>query len=155
MRNILFEYKKTPLSGFIGRPGGSSVVVFSDGSIVYRSFVFGREEPEAETKVAFMPEIAARIEKVLIAHKDDLAKISDNLHNGTMDGSHDCFQFGEKTISSWTIHRHDLNKVLQHNPNYYNKYKECMIQENMVLDIYNEIVDIMDEFHLGLWLKKM
>lgn len=77
---------------------------------------FGQKEPSAEDNVAFMPEVAVLIEKTLISHKDDLRKISGNLNNGTLDGSHDYFQFGKKKISSWSIQRTDLNEVMKKNP---------------------------------------
>lgn len=154
MSDVLFEYKRTPNFCGVGMPGGGSIVVFSDGSIVHRDFVVGQEEPSAEEKIAVMPEVAVLIEKVLIAHKDDLKKIPSELNNGTLDGSHDCFQFGRKIISSWTIHRTDLNEVLQKNPGYYHHYKDNMSHENKVLDIYNEIVSILNGFDLGLELKK-
>lgn len=114
---------------------------------------FGQKEPSAEDNVAFMPEVAVLIEKTLISHKDDLSKISGNLNNGTLDGSHDYFQFGKK-ISSWSIKRTDLNEVMKKNPGYYRQYKDNMIQENIVVDIYNEVVDIINEFNLELELKK-
>ena len=101
-----------------------------------------------------MPEVAVLIEKVLISHKEDIKKISSKLNNGTLDGSHNCFQFGKKKISSWSIKRTELNEVEQRNPKYYREYKDNMIQENMVIDIYNEIVDIINAFDLGLELKK-
>jgi len=154
MSDVLFEYKHTPSFGYFGMPGGGSIVVLSDGSILHRNFVFGQEEPSAEDKIAFMPEIAMLIEKVLIAHKGDFKKISNNLNNGSLDGSHDSFQFGKKKISSWNIKRADLSEVKQRNPSYYHQYKDNMIQENMVLDIYNEIISILNEFELGLELKE-
>ena len=154
MGDILFEYKSTPSFGFFGMSGGESIVVFYDGSIVRRKYIFGQEEPSSEDKVAYMPEVAVLIEKVLISHKSDLKRISSKLNNGTLDGSHGCFQFGKKKISSWTIRRTNLNEVLQRNPDYYRQYKENMIQENMVLDIYNEIVSILNEFEIGLEIKK-
>ena len=154
MSSVIFEYKSTPSFGFFGMPGGDSIVVYSDGSIIQRKYVFGQEEPFAEDKVAFMPEVAVLIEKVLISHKEDIKKISSKLNNGTLDGSHNCFQFGKKKISSWSIKRTDLNEVEQRNPKYYREYKDNMIQENMVIEIYNEIVDIINAFDLGLELKK-
>lgn len=39
-------------------------------------------------------------------------------------------------------------------PGYYRQYKDNMIQENIVVDIYNEVVDIINEFNLELELKK-
>jgi 5-methylcytosine-specific restriction enzyme subunit McrC len=159
MSDILFEYKSTPAFGFYGMSGGESIVVYSDGSIVHRDFVFGQKEPSAEDKLAFIPEVAVFIEKVLFAHKEDFKKIPDKLNNGTLDGSHDCFQFGNKTISSWTIQRNDILKFEHRNHKYRNhKYymqcKENMIHGNMVLDIYNEIIDILNEYNLGVNLTK-
>lgn len=154
MADVLFEYKSTPSFGVFGMSGGESVVVFADGSIVHRNYVFGQEEPSSEDKVAYMPEASVLIEKVLISHKSDLKRISSKLNNGTLDGSHDCFQFGKKKISSWTIQRTNPNEVQQRNPDYYRQYIENMIQENMVLDIYNEIISILNEFEIGLELKK-
>ena len=154
MSDVLFEYKHTLSFGYVGMPGGGSIVVLSDGSILHRNFTFGNEEPTAEDKIAFMPEIAVLIEKVLISHKADLKKISSNLNNGSLDGSHDSFQFGKKKISSWNISRTDLSEVKQKNPDYYQEYQDNMIQENRVLDIYNEIISILNEFGIGLELKK-
>jgi hypothetical protein len=153
-RDILFEYKSTSSFGFFGMPDGKSIIVYSDGLIMHRSFVLGKDEPATEDRVAFVPEAAVLIKKVLIAHKGDLEKISSNLNNGTLDGSHDCFQFGKKKISSWTITRTDISEVRQKNPEYYVKHMENMVQENMVLDIYNEIIDILNEYKVGLNLKK-
>ena len=83
-----------------------------------------------------------------------LKKISSNLNNGSLDGSHDSFQFGKKKISSWNISRTDLSEVKQKNPDYYQEYQDKMIQENRVLDIDNEIISILNEFGIGLELKK-
>lgn len=153
MAEILFEYKSTPSFGFFGRPGGGSVTIYYDGSVVHRNYMFGKEEPCVEDKVAFMPELAAELEHVLIKHKKSLKTIPSNLSNGTLDGSHDCFQFGKKKISSWTIKRTDLEEVKQRNPRYYEAYRENMIAENLVLDIYNEMVNIINKYNLGLELK--
>ena len=101
-----------------------------------------------------MPEVAVLIENVLISHKEDNKMISSKLNNRTLDGSHNWFQFGKKKISSWSIKRTDLSEVEQRNPKYYREYKDNKIQENMVIDIYNEIVDIINAFDLGLELKK-
>jgi transcription elongation factor Elf1 len=152
--DILFEYKSTPSFGVYGMSGGESIVVYSDGSIVHRDFIFGQKEPSAEDKLAFIPEVAVFIEKVLVAHKEDFMKIPDELNNGTLDGSYDCFQFGKKTVSSWTIQRSNLLEMKQRNSEYYIQYKENMVHENMVLDIYNEIIDILIEYNLGVKLEK-
>lgn len=154
MSEVLFEFKSTLSFGFFGKKGGSSIVVFDDGSIVQRHFIFGQDEPAEENKIAFIPEIVVLIKRVILDHESEIKKIPGSLHNGTLDGSHDCFRFGKKEISSWTIKRTDLSKVKQRNPSYYKKYKDNMIYENMVLDIYNEIIEIINRFDIGISLRK-
>lgn len=154
MAEVLFEYKKTPSYGYFGMPGGDAVTIYCDGSVIYRNYIFGKDEPCAEENVAFMPELAAELEHVLVKYKETLKIIPSKLNNGTLDGSHDCFQFGKKKISSWMIKRCDIEEVKQRNPRYYEVYKENMVVENIVLDIYNEMVHIINKYDLGLELKK-
>ena len=142
-----------PSFGFRGSLMGDAVTVYSDGTIVHKNYIFGQEESFSEDKIAFIPEIAVMIEKILITHKADMEKIPSKLNNGTRDGSHDCFQFGKKTISSWSIQRRDLKKIKKRNPSYYEHYRDNVIYENMVLDIYDEIAEIINEYDIGVNLK--
>ena len=93
------------------------------------------------------------IEKILIKYKLDLQKIPGKLDNGSLDGSLDSFQLGKKRISSWNITRSDLSEV-KDKSELLPDFKENILHENMVLDIYNEIIDILDAFDLGLNLIK-
>ena len=140
---VLFEYRREPSCGFVGGPGGSSIVVFEDGSIVRRHLIFGHNEMASQKIIAVDPKIVVRIEKVLKSHYDDLKMIPNRLNNGSMDGSFSYFQFGGKTIRSLNISRTKISEVESRNPDYCKKYKENMIYENMVLDINNEISKIL------------
>lgn len=153
MDDVIFELKTTVAFGLIGKYGGYAVTVYRDGSITKKMFLHGKDEPVSDEKLACIPEMAALIEKVIEKHKDELNRIPDKLNNRTLDGSHDCFRFGEKAISSWTIQRSDLLEVQRFNPSYYAKYEDNMIYENMVLDIYDEIAEIINRFGLGAELK--
>lgn len=57
MKEILFEYKSGPSFGFFGKHGADSIVVFSDGSIVQRSYMFNEHDPYSEEEIAFLPEV--------------------------------------------------------------------------------------------------
>ena len=135
----IFEYMSTPSFGCAGMPGGYSICVFKSGDVVQREYVFGDKEPKAEVILATMPELAKTIQTIVSSHSDDLKFIPNNLDNGTLDGSYNCFKFGGKRISAWTIQRTDLEEIHRRNPRYYEAYKENMIFENLVLDIYDEI----------------
>lgn len=151
---VLFECKHLPAFGWVGMSGGSSVAVLRDGSVLFREFVVGQEEPVSEDEIAFIPEAVARIETILNNHEADLGEMPDKLNNGSLDGSNDIFQFGEKIISSWNIERTDLEEVKNRNPEYFEDYKDNMMWENMVLNIYNEILDILNEYDPGLELER-
>lgn len=146
---LLFQYKSTPSFGFFGTPGGSSLSVYSNGKVVKRNYVFGENRATDVQQIACVPEMAERIECLLISYKDELAKIPEKLNNGTLDGSHDCFRFGEKSITSWTIHKCNLEEVKERNPSYYNCYKDNMIFENLVIEIYNEIAMVINSYARG------
>lgn len=149
MSGIIFEYKHTPSYGCFGMPGGNSIVVMDDGSIWLRNYVIGQENPCSEEKITFIPEVPVLIEKVLIKYKPALQKIPGKLDNGSLDS----FQLGKKRISSWNITRSDLSEV-KDKSELLSDFKENMLHENMVLDIYNEIIDILKSFDLGLNLIK-
>lgn len=146
---VLFEYRRERSYGFDGGPGGSSIVVFEDGTVVRRHFIFGHKEMASENIIAIIPKIVVRIEKILKSHYDDLKVIPSCLDNGSLDGSFSYFQFGGKAIRSLNIHRSKISEVESRNPDYYRRYKDNMIYENMVLDINNEISKILIDFQIG------
>ena len=119
--SCIFEYKSTPSYGCVGMPRGYSYCVFSSGDIVKRDYIFGKEKPIKETILATMPELAKTIRTIIKNHIEELQSIPENLNNGTLDGSHDCFKFGGKRISTWSIHRIDPVNIQEQNPQYYAK----------------------------------
>lgn len=53
-------------------PGGDAVAVYYDGSVIHRNYIFGKDEPCVEDKVAFMPELATELEHILVKYKETL-----------------------------------------------------------------------------------
>ena len=143
---VLFQYKTTPSFGFFGKYGGKSISVYSDGNVVESKYVFGRDEAVEERIISCVPELADVIDCLIISYEEELRRIPDKLSNGTLDGSHDCFQFRDKIISSWTIQKCDIEEVKEQNPSYYYQYKENMLYENMVIEIYNEIARTIKDY---------
>ncbi len=135
----IFEYRTTPSFGYDGMPGGYSIGVFDSGDVVRREFSFGDERPREETILATVPELAEAIQTIISRRSRELKSVPERLHNGTLDGSHDCFLFGDKRISARTIQRTDPREVRRENPRYYRKYKDNMKYENLVLDVCDEI----------------
>ena len=62
---VIFEHRRERSFGFDGGPGGSSIVVFEDGAVVCRHFIFGHKEMASENIIAIVPKIVVRIEKIL------------------------------------------------------------------------------------------
>jgi len=146
----LFEYKSSPSYGCIGMPGGYSICVFNSGDVVKRDYVLGEERPKKETILATTPELAKNICAIINRHLIELKSIPCELNNGTLDGSHDYFKFGERSINAWTIQRTDPLEIQKHNPQYYDEYKDNIEYENLVLDIYDEIAMEINKHNVGI-----
>ena len=149
----IFEYKSAPSYGCVGMDGGYSYCVFSSGDIIKRDYIFGKEKPNKETILATMPELAKTIRTIIKNHIEELKSIPKDLNNGTIDGSHDCFKFGRKRISAWTIQRTNPAKIQEQNPQYYAEYKDNIYYENQVLDIYDEIAVEINKHNIGIQLE--
>lgn len=143
---LLFQFKSTPSYGFFGMSGGSSISVYSNGKVIERKYVMGNNKAIEERTMACVPELAEIIECLMISNKGALDKIPENLNNGSLDGSHDCFKFGDKSISSWNISRCDEEEVKEKNPSYYLNYRDNMEYENLVIEIYNEIANAVNTY---------
>ena len=133
-------------------PGVSSICVYSNGDVIRRDYVIRDETPKKEVVLATFPELAKSIQIIIQNSSAELATIPDELYNGTLDGDHNLFRFGEKTISAWTIQRSDIEEIRRINPGYYNQYKDNMKYENLVLDIYDKIAIEINKHNVGIHL---
>ena len=144
----IFEYKSTVCYGCVGMPAGRSIGVYRNGDVVKRQYVIGDDAPQKETVLATVPELAKAIQDIINRHAEELAQIPNQLNNGTLDGSEDCFVFGNKTITAWTIQRTAPSEMEQ-----CDEYRDNCIHENLVLDIYDEIARAINKRHVGTRLK--
>ena len=135
----IFEYRSSKGYGCVGMPDGSSISIDDSGNVVKRYYAVGVEKPRRQRLLAKQPELAQKISAIINQHLEELKAIPDELNNGTLDGSYDSFQFEEKRIGAWQIRRADPAEVQQENPQYYEKYKDNIAHENLVLEIYDEI----------------
>lgn len=151
----IFEYQSSPGYGCAGMPGGYSICIFVSGNVVRRDYVLEEETPEKETIPATIPELARRICAIIEGHLQELKSIPGELNNGSPDGSHDCFRFGEKRISAWHIQRTDPAEIRHHNPRYYEPFRDNMKYENSVLDIYDEIAREINRHNVGVQMDSL
>ncbi len=149
----IFEYKSVPTYGRVGMPGALSVRVLDSGAVVRTEYVIGRDAPREETVLATIPELAREIEGIIARRAEELAAMPDTLHNGSYDGALQVFRFGGKRISALNISRCDPEEVRKRNPRYYERFRENMERENLVLDIYNEIASAINRFDAGIRLR--
>lgn len=137
-----------------------SISVYGGGSVVYARYVLGQEKPVSREVIASDRAIAEKLLQILDARKDDIAKIPEELVNHSCDGSRDEFRFGSKKIGGYNIHgaNIDIEEELKTHPFRYELRKGEMERlkeiffENLVLDIYDEIKKILEEFNLGIEL---
>jgi len=148
MRKIVFEYTSQASCGFNGSRSGDSLTVLSNGSVLRKSYVFGEDKPIFERKIAKIPRAAKRIEAIIVSHEEDLMNIPDKLHNGSYDGCIETFLLKEKKISALNICRTDIAQIDFTKSEYLQTYKDNMIHENKVLDIFDEIMAVLKEYDI-------
>ena len=152
----VFEYETSASFVVEGEPVGDSISLYESGEVVRRHLVFWDHDciPKSETVLATIPELAETIRSIINSHSRQLKNIPSILRNGTLDGSCDCFRFGDKTITAWTIQRTDPSEVKKRNPEYYRHFKKNMEYENTVLDIYDEIAEVINAANAKIYLPK-
>ena len=138
-RTRLFEYRIRPSFGRAGEPGGYSISVYGKGEVIRREYLFGSDHPNSEATVAAMPELAEAVQAIIMRYSETLKTIPNTLDNGSCDGSQIVFVFGRKTICTWNPVRLDPSALRRNDPEYYERYKDVVEQENIVLDVYEAI----------------
>ena len=149
MPSILFEYKSTPSYGYKGMQGGSAITVYNNGVVVLQRFTVGCPELTEKITLLKSSDLASAIGAVLSKHQDVLSEVPSKLNNGSLDGSHDCFRFGAKHISSWSIARIAPQEILSDGTEYCKQLRKNAEYENLVLDVYSDIEKLLIAYGLG------
>ncbi|MGG7175706.1 hypothetical protein ACQPV1_20755 [Clostridium neonatale] len=141
--NIIFGYKTGPSCGFFDKDdGGFSVEVLSNGIIEYKTYLFDNKVKSKEN-YKINDKNLNKIKNILDTYSDEINSIPTNLDNGSCDGDINLFIFNDKEIIAWNIKYSDIKKVQKKNPDYYEEYHKNIKYENIVIDVFNDIVKVL------------
>jgi len=137
---MIFRYSCTPSCGCFGvSDGGFSIELYTDGEFVYKTYIFDYEEKQ-KIKLKLPINIAKEIMQELVANQSRLDSIPNRLDNGSFDGSCNWFVFFNKEIIDYNIQFNNEEEIKKYNPTYFEAYREVIIQENIILEIFDKVV---------------
>lgn len=146
-RSCIFEYRKEPSWGhFHVDTGAKSISVYDNGDVVKRVYLFGEEKPDNEIIEAAGPELAEAVNRILMRYSEEIDRLPEYLDNGSMDGPVTDIQLGSKRVSRNWIVSVDPDDIQQRNPDYYEQYKDNIVNENTVLDICGKVFREIEKF---------
>jgi len=140
---ILFGYSWTPSEGMVGRYYGEfSIDISLNGILFYKTYVFPHEERFSE-EIKIPENTINEIKDILRNNYSNIEMLDEYIENGSRDGMGNKFFFGGKKIITWNIDRRNEEEIMSRNPNYYERYKKVIQQENSILDIFEQIVSVL------------
>lgn len=143
-----FEWTKMDDAGF-------SVRLFADGTIIYQTYSLDvKRLPviKSSRRVTLCAETVGKITRILAGYAKEIDTLPEFTNNGSYDGSFNDFVFSGKYVSSLNIWRTDVMDISRDYPDYYEKYRFDMADENTVLDIFTRIIEAMREDGVMLYL---
>lgn len=151
----IFEYAVSSAWGCLGEYGGSTFTLYKSGTMMLTKHLFGLENiPFYKVKIKADMSLVSEIQEAISAHKNEIQRIPDNLNNGSCDGAYYYFAFERKRISALNICRCDPDEVNARNPSYYEEYQGNLKCENMVMDLFDIMIDIINKHHSGISYSK-
>ena len=141
--NILFGYITVPSCGTFGEDdGGFSIDIYPDGKLIYKTYIFDKIEKN-KIIYALSEETINAIKEILLTYSKDIYFFNEYTDNGSDDGDCNIFIFLGKRVISWNIDYYDENKLKENESKYYKKYINAIIQENIMLEIFEKISNIL------------
>jgi hypothetical protein len=153
-KDVLFGYCNEPTYGLKGEFVGHSFIIYNNGIGLYTTYITGIGKDKEEI-FEISQEAVKKIESILNQYKNDIDTLETNLYNGSCDGSFNVFIFNGKKIETLNINYVDEEKVKRDNPKYYEGYKDVILQENKIMDIFTEICEILEEEKIKLNLHEV
>ena len=153
--NILKSWKKKILFGYYCYPAeewpemenaGFSVRLFANGTLIYQTYSLDRKrEPVIATsqRLCLNENSVSKISRIIAGYSKEIDVLPEFTSNGSYDGTFYDFVFCGKYVSSLNIKRTDAVDVMLDNPEYYEKYRFDMADENIILDIFTKICEAM------------
>jgi hypothetical protein len=165
--NILKTWKDKTIFGFYRYPAeewcemedaGFSVRLFANGTLIYQTYSLDRKrEPTIKIsgRVTLSEGTMSRITRVLAGYAKEIDALSEYTNNGSHEGSFYDFVFCGKYVSTLNIQRKDLSEVMRDHPEYYEKYRFDMADENTILDVFTKIADALRQDGVELYLNHL
>ena len=165
--NILEAWKNKIVFGFYHHPvavwpemedAGFSVRLFANGTLLYQTYCLNVKcEPTVAVsgRAALGGDSADRIARILAGYAKEIDALPAFTSNGSRDGTFYDFVFRGQYVSSSGIQRTDLSAIMRDNPEYYEKYRFDMEDENTILSIFTKIADAMRQDGVELFLNHL
>lgn len=141
---ISFGYMNSPSYGWFGEDdGGFSIAIYPDGKLVYKTYIFNEiEKTKKEFKID--SKSVESILKVLDTYEQDITAFDDHIDNGSCDGNENFFIFNGKRIITWNIKYSDEDEIKKLNPEYYEAYLPVIKQQNLIIEIFARVSEILE-----------
>lgn len=152
--DVLFQFQVRQLIGDFGKDGGRGVTVLRSGEVLEEHLLVVFLYPDRVKRFYISQEAVAEIESYLQEKKLTILRLPENVINGNCEGEHDWVRFGSKRINGFQITRSDPRQVRMKDADYYTKYAENMETENVIIDMYEDIREILVRAGIDILPKK-
>ena len=152
--DVLFQFQVRQLIGDFGKDGGRGVTVLRSGEVLEEHLLVVFLYPDRVKRFYISQEAVAEIESYLQEKKLTILRLPENVMNGNCEGEHDWVRFGSKRINGFQITRSDPRQVRMKDADYYTKYAENMETENVIIDMYEDIREILVRAGIDILPKK-
>lgn len=140
-RKVLFSYScLSSIEGIEGVNFGEwSFRIYEDGKCAHIRYLTGGVE-ECRRNIFVSRESILNIKKIIEKYKVQLEFLDKvELNNGSQSGEVNIFEFENARIEGLNIQHLDMKKVKRDNEEYFLKYKDNIIYENTIMQIFKEI----------------
>ena len=113
--DILFGYMITPFYGADGDDGGFSIVIYPNGKVIYKTYIFSEIE-ETRREYELDLDTVKNISKGFSFYEQEINKLDDEIDNGSLDGCEYIFIFNGKKIITRNIQYLDEDEMKELDP---------------------------------------
>lgn len=152
--DVLFQFQARQLIGDFGKDGGRGITVLRNGEVLEEHLLVAFLYPDKVKRFYISQEAIAEIESYLQEKNLMIHGLPENVSNGNYEGEHDWVRFGSKRITGFQITRSDPNQVKMKDADYYTQYAENMEMENVIIDMYEDIREILVKAGIDILPKK-
>lgn len=111
--------------------------------MIYKTYIFDEIE-ETRREIELDLETVKDISKVLSFYKQEINELDEDIDNGSLDGYGNFFIFAGKRIITWNIQYLDEDEIKKLDQEYYEEYLPVIKQQNLIIEIFCMIAEILD-----------